>query len=114
MSDTVVTHLLRSGLRAHDPFGGLVSLQSHVGLKAANFILVEVGSVVMPFLATFLAERDWRENAIGTTIALAGLGVCLMQTRAGFIVDWVRQRSAPLAGASLVVSAGARVKGDPR
>src|SRR5205085_5343555 len=38
--------------------------------------------------------------------ALAGLGVCLMQTPAGCLVDRLRHRRALLAGASLVVGAG--------
>src|SRR5213596_3431427 len=81
-------------------------LQSRVGLNAANFFLAEVGGVVMPFLAKFLAERGWRDDAIGTAVALAGLGVCLLQAPAGYLVDRVRQRRALLAGASLVVGAG--------
>ncbi len=83
-----------------------VSIRSRAGLNAANFFLAEVTGVVMPFLAKFLAERGWRDDAIGLALALAGLGVCLMQAPAGFLVDRVRQRRALLAGASLVVGAG--------
>jgi MFS family permease len=83
-----------------------LSLQSRVGLNAANFFLAELVGVVMPFLAKFLSERGWRDDAIGLAIALAGLGVCLMQTPSGLLVDRLRQRRALLAGASLVVGAG--------
>src|SRR6266851_5795409 len=82
------------------------SLRSQASLNAANFFLAEVLGVIVPFLAIFLAKHGWRDDAIGLTIALAGLGVCVMQTPAGFIVDRVRQRRALLAGASLVVGLG--------
>src|SRR5438552_17776297 len=103
MPGTAVMHPPQSDPRPHSLSGASVSLQSRIGLNAMNFFLAEVGGVVMPFLAKFLAGRGWRDDAIGTAVALAGLGVCLMQTPAGFLVDRVRQRRALLAGASLVV-----------
>ncbi len=83
-----------------------VSSQSRVGLNAANFFLAEVTGVAIPFLARYLAERGWRNDAIGLAAAVAGLGVCLMQTPAGYLVDRIRQRRGLLAGASLLVGAG--------
>lgn len=80
-----------------------VSLHSRVGLNAANFFLAEGTGVVMPFLSAFLQSSQWRYDAIGPATALAGLGVFLMQTPAGFIVDRVAQRRALLAGASLLL-----------
>ncbi len=82
-----------------------VSLQSRFGLNAANFFLAEVTGVVMPFLIAFLQSRQWRYDAIGLATAIAGLGVLLMQTPAGFIVDRVAQRRTLLAGASLLLGA---------
>ena len=82
-----------------------VSLQSRIGLNAANFFLAEVTGVVMPFLSTFLQNRHWRYDAIGLATALAGLGVFLMQTPAGFIVDGFSKRRTLLAGASLLLGA---------
>jgi MFS family permease len=82
---------------------GSISLQSRVGLNAANFFLAEVTGVAMPFLNTYLQTRHWRYDAIGLATALAGLGVLLMQTPAGLIVDRVSQRRALLAGASLLL-----------
>src|SRR5213596_2536053 len=78
-------------------------LQSRVGLNAANFFLAEVTGVVMPFLAKFLAERGWRNDTIGFAAAMAGLGVLLMQTPAGLLIDRVRRRRTLLAGASLLL-----------
>src|SRR5579871_3196364 len=78
-----------------------VSRQSRIGLNAANFFLAEVTGVVMPFLNDFLQSRDWRYDAIGVATAVAGLGVFLMQTPAGFIVDRVSRRRTLLAAASL-------------
>ena len=74
--------------------GHAVSLQSRVGLNAANFFLAEITGVVMPFLGAFLQQNQWRYDAIGVAAALAGLGVFLMQTPAGFIVDRVARRRA--------------------
>lgn len=79
------------------------SRQSVVGLNATNFFLAEVLGVVMPFLAKFLAERHWRDDAVGIALATAGLGVFLMQTPAGFVVDRVRQRRAVVIVSSIVL-----------
>ena len=72
-------------------------------MNAVNFFLAELTGVVMPFLAKMLAERDWRDDAIQYAAAACGLGVFLAQTPAGVITDWVRNRRALLACASLVV-----------
>jgi len=82
---------------------GSVSLRSRFGLNAANFFLAEVTGVVLPFLNDFLHGHHWRYDAIGLATALAGLGVFLMQTPAGFLVDRVRWRRSLLAGASLLL-----------
>ena len=76
--------------------------QSRVGLNAANFFLAEITGVVMPFLGVYLKGRQWSETAIGAAISLAGLGVFLMQTPAGLVVDRVRQRRTLLASASIL------------
>jgi MFS family permease len=81
------------------------SPRSIFGLNAANFFLAEITGVVVPFLATFLAGRGWRDSAIGVAVAAGGLGVFLMQTPAGVIVDCTRRRRTLLAGATLVLGA---------
>ncbi len=85
------------------PSGASISLESRVGLNAANFFLAEILGVVMPFLGKYLKQHGWSEVALGVAISTAGLGVFLMQTPSGLIVDRVRRRRALLAGASLVV-----------
>jgi predicted MFS family arabinose efflux permease len=80
-----------------------ISWQSRVGLNAANFFLAEITGVVMPFLGAFLKGRTWSETAIGLAISFAGLGVFLMQTPAGMVVDRVRQRRGLLAAASILL-----------
>ena len=82
---------------------GPVSPRSRLGLNAANFFLAEITGVVMPFLSTFLLKNQWRYDAIGVAAAVAGLGVFLMQTPAGFIVDRVCRRRTLLACASLLL-----------
>jgi MFS family permease len=74
-----------------------------VGLNAVNFFLAEITGVVMPFLGDYLKGKQWSETAIGVALSLAGLGVFLMQTPAGMIVDRVRQRRTLVAGASILL-----------
>jgi predicted MFS family arabinose efflux permease len=93
----------RFGMPVHAESCVSVSLQSRIGLNTANFFLAEVTGVVMPFLGTFLQSRQWRYDSIGIAMALAGLGVFLMQTPAGFIVDRVCWRRGLLGGASLLL-----------
>jgi MFS family permease len=80
-----------------------VSSRSRAALNAANFFLAEITGVVMPFLGDYLKEQGWSESALGVAIALAGLGVFLMQTPAGIVTDRVRARRALLAGASVIL-----------
>jgi MFS family permease len=74
-----------------------------MGLCAANFFLAEIGGVVVPFLSKYLVECGWSDGSVGGAIALIGLGVFVMQTPAGFLVDRIRQRRALLATASIMV-----------
>jgi MFS family permease len=82
---------------------GAISTQSYIGLNAANFFLAEITGVVMPFLGAYLKSQKWPETFIGVAISVAGLGVFLMQTPAGVVVDHVRQRRTLLAGASILL-----------
>lgn len=93
--------LQRAALAAPAP--GQASARSRWGLNLANFFLAEVIGVVMPFLAKFLDARGWQPGAIGTAAAVAGLGVLLMQTPAGFLIDRIRARRVLLAAASLLL-----------
>jgi hypothetical protein len=98
-----MTQQTQSDSRPSGHRGWTVSLQSRIGLNAVNSFLAKVTGVVIPFLAKFLGDRGWHDDAIGVAVALAGLGVFLMRTPAGFIVDRLRQRRALLAAASLVL-----------
>jgi MFS family permease len=91
------------GWAGQDKEQATVSVRSRVGLNAANFFLAEVTGVVLPFLNDFLHSQHWRYDSIGVAAAIAGLGVFLMQTPAGCLVDRLPQRRALLAGTSLVL-----------
>jgi MFS family permease len=80
-----------------------LSPRSLVGMNAANFFLAEISGVAMPFLGKYLVEHGWSEGSALSAISLGGLGVFLMQTPAGVLVDRIRQRRALLAVASLIV-----------
>jgi MFS family permease len=83
--------------------GRPLSTRSLIGINAASFFLAEIGGVIVPFLSKHLIERGWSDSGVGMAISLGALGVLLMQTPAGFLVDRVRRRRALLAAASLVV-----------
>ena len=102
MTSALVSVPVPSTTPQHRPAPPL-STQSWMGLNAANFFLAEIGGVVVPFLSKYLVERGWRDGSVGVAIALGGLGVFLMQTPAGILVDRIRQRRALLAGASILV-----------
>src|SRR4051794_19456952 len=68
------------------------SRRSLIGLNAANFFLAEIVGVVMPFLGKYLKQHEWSETEIGVALSVGGLGVFVMQTPSGFIVDRVRHR----------------------
>ena len=93
-------HSLPTLTRLQEP---RLSARSFLGLNAANFFLAEIGGVIVPFLSKYLVDRGWTDSSVGLAISLGGLGVFLMQTPAGFVVDRIRQRRAVLAVASLVV-----------
>lgn len=103
MSATAVTDVRTDGAGTGAAAGP--SPRSRAGLNAANFFLAEITGVVVPFLAVFLAGRGWRDDAIGVAVAAGGLGVFLVQTPAGVVVDRVRRRRALLAAASLALGA---------
>lgn len=90
-------------MRSLPPSERRFSPQSLLGINAANFFLAEIGGVIMPFLGKYLLECGWSYGSIGLATALGGLGVFLMQTPAGVIVDRIRQRRVLLAAASLLV-----------
>jgi MFS family permease len=80
-----------------------LSWRSWVGINAANFFLAEVVGVTLPFVAATLKDRGWEPFAIGLATALAGLGVFLMQTPAGYLTDIIRRRRMLLAVASIAL-----------
>jgi predicted MFS family arabinose efflux permease len=81
----------------------LPSIRSLFGINAASFFLAEIGGVIVPFLGKYLVESGWNDGSVGLAIALGGLGVFLMQTPAGVLVDRIRQRRTMLAVASIAV-----------
>src|SRR5260370_11021055 len=68
------------------------SFRSWAGLCLASFFLAEMHGVTMPFVNTYLMEQGWRFDAIGGVAALAGLVSLLINSPAGFFVDYVRRR----------------------
>jgi MFS family permease len=82
-----------------------LSWLSSIGINSGNFFLAEVTGVTLPFVAAYLKDLHFTALPIGVALTLAGLGVFLMQSPAGFITDRVRQRRMLLAGASVLLGA---------
>lgn len=81
------------------------SRRSLFGLNAVNFLLADAAGVVAPFLNDFLREQHWRYDSIALATAIAGLGVMLAQTPAGFLVDHTRHHRGWLMAGSLLTGA---------
>jgi len=82
-----------------------VSTRSIVGVNGANFFVAEILGVTLPFIGDFLRERGWRYDTIGLAGAVAGLGIFVMQTPAGILVDRIAARRWLLAAAAVAFGA---------
>lgn len=83
--------------------GKKISLRSQIGLNGANFFLAEMVGVILPFLAVFLQQHQWKYDQIGIAVAVGGLGTFLFQIFAGLIADRVNNKRLLLAASSLVL-----------
>jgi MFS family permease len=73
-------------------------------IEWTNFFLADVQTGLGPFLAAYLASRDWSAATVGYVLTLGGLVTVAMQTPAGAIVDAVhRKRALLLAGLGVLV-----------
>ena len=78
-----------------------VSARSGILWAGAGMVVATAATFFFPGMGNFALIGI--AIAIGSAIAGAGLGVFLMQTPAGVIVDRVRQRRALLASASILL-----------
>ncbi len=78
------------------------SRRSIRGLDAANFFQAESVGVVLPVLAGYLKQMQWRFDAIGVATAVGGLGTLLFQVPAGVITDRVKARRGLFAAMCVV------------
>ena len=77
-------------------------------LDALNFFLADVKDGLGPFLAIFLmSSRHWDAGRIGLVLTVAGLTTVAARGPAGALVDAVRWKRSLIAGAAVVVAAGA-------
>jgi MFS family permease len=82
---------------------GGVSFRSRIGLNAANFFLAQITGIAAPFLSDYLRSEGWAYDAIGVATSMSGLGVLLMQTPAGLLVDRIARPRRLFAIAALLV-----------
>jgi MFS family permease len=72
-------------------------------LDAVNFLLAGALSGFGPYVAVYLAERQWAQQNIGFVLTVAGFAGLLSQLPAGGLLDSIRsKRSAVALGATMV------------
>jgi MFS family permease len=77
------------------------------GLDWLNFFLADVQTGVGPFLAIYLADRQWDEERVGLALTVGGIAGVALQTPAGALVDSLRSKRALIAAAISALAAGA-------
>jgi MFS family permease len=102
MEPEKTTKSLRERVRAKDP---AFSLRSRFALNAVNFFLAQLTGIGSPFLADLLLERRWDYDEIGVAASMSGLGVLLVQTPVGVLVDRFTRPRRLLAVAAVAVGA---------
>lgn len=83
------------------------STRSLRGLDWINFFLADVQTGVGPFLAIFLASRQWNEQRVGIALTVGGLAGIAAQTPAGALVDRLRAKRTLIAVGIVGVCVGA-------
>jgi MFS family permease len=94
----------RTRPRAPEP-GVEPSLRSRRALDAVNFFLAQLTGIGLPFLSDFLRDRGWLVREIGIAASMSALGVLLLQTPAGLLLDRFCRPRRALAVAAIAVGA---------
>lgn len=76
-------------------------------LEWTNFFVADVQTGVGPFLAAYLASREWNPRDVGLVLTLGGIVGVVLGPFAGAIVDRTRSKRGLLAIAVGVLAAGA-------
>src|SRR5271155_149717 len=79
-------------------------------LDAVNFLLAGALSGFGPYVAVYLAERQWAQQNIGFVLTVAGFAGLLSQLPAGGLLDAIRsKRSVVALGAAMVAASASMI-----
>ena len=69
------------------------SVSSMIGLDGLTFCITDIANGLGAFTATYLqADRHWDPAKVGAAISAAGIAAVIVQTPAGALIDYVRQK----------------------
>jgi hypothetical protein len=57
------------------------------GLDWLNFVLIDVPTGIVPFLAVYLAGYGWNVQSVGIALTVGGIAGILCQTPMGLLID---------------------------
>jgi len=89
-----------------DPSPSGVSLRA---LDAVNLFLAGALSGFGPYVAAFLAEKNWTQQGIGFVLTAAGFAGLLSQLPGGALLDAIRSKRFAVALGAAMVAAGALI-----
>lgn len=78
------------------------STRSQRGLDWLNFFIADVQTGFGPFVALYLASRNWTQGEIGLLFTVGGIAAIASQVPGGALVDWVSSKRL-LIGAALAI-----------
>ena len=82
------------------------SRQSLRALDALNVVLADVRDGLGPYLAIYLATRNWSPSRVGLAMSAMGLASVIAQTPAGAIIDRTSRKRSWMIAAALLVALG--------
>ncbi len=85
------------------------SVRSLRALDWLNFFAADVQMAVGPFVATYLASKDWDQRSVGFALSFATLVGVVCQAPSGALVDWTRHKRSVIAVSLAALSAGALI-----
>jgi MFS family permease len=92
-----------------DAIGPSPSGASLRGLDGVNLLLAGALSGFGPYVAAFLAERNWTQQSIGFVLTAGGFAGLLSQLPGGALLDAIRSKRIAVALGAGMVAAGALI-----
>ena len=80
------------------------SRQSLFALDALNVVLADVRDGLGPYLAIYLATKQWDPERIGLMMSATGVAAVIAQTPAGGLIDRTRRKRSWMVAASAMIA----------